>query len=76
MEAVWCLTNIAAGNTQQTGSVIDKGGIKIFVELLVSEHIGIIEQAVWALGNIASDQPSYRDSIIKSGGLSNLVKVI
>jgi len=42
LEAVWCLTNVAAGSTDQTRSIIEKGGIKIFVDLLLSSHIGIV----------------------------------
>lgn len=76
LESVWCLTNVAAGNTKQTATIIDKNGIRIFVDLLMSEHVGIVEQAVWALGNIASDSPAYRDMIVKSGGLTNLIAVI
>lgn len=63
------MTNVAAGNSQQTNSIIEKGGVKIFVDLLLSEHAGIVEQAVWALGNIACDSAGYRDMILKAGGL-------
>jgi hypothetical protein len=73
---VWCLTNVAAGSTIQTGSIIDKGGLKIFVNLLLSEHLGIVEQAIWVIGNIACDSPSYRNMIIKCDGHKNLIKVI
>ncbi len=70
------MTNVAAGTTDQTRSIIEKGGIKIFVDLLLSTHVGIVEQAIWALGNIACDSQGYRDMILKSGGLKNLIKVI
>jgi hypothetical protein len=42
LEASWCLANVAAGNCTQTSSIIDKGGIKMFVDLLLSEHMGIV----------------------------------
>jgi hypothetical protein len=42
LEASWCLANVASGNSIQTSSIIDKGGIKMFVELLMSEHVGIV----------------------------------
>lgn len=76
LEAVWCLTNVAAGNNNQTGSIIEKGGLKIFIDLLLSPHVGIVEQAIWALGNIACDSPGFRDMIVKNGGHKNLIKVI
>lgn len=76
LEATWCLTNIAAGNQAQCNSIIEKGGIKIFVDLLLSETIGVVEQAIWALGNIACDSSHHRDSILKFGGLKNMLKVI
>lgn len=60
----------------QTSSIIEKGGIRVFVDLLLSGHVGIVEQAVWALGNIACDSPTYRDGIVKSGGLKNLIRVV
>ena len=76
LEATWCLTNIAAGNQNQCNSIIEKGGIKIFVDLLLSPTIGVVEQAVWALGNIACDSSNHRDSILKCGGLKNLLIVM
>jgi hypothetical protein len=68
------MTNIAAGNTIQTGSII--GGLKIFVNLLLSEHLGIVEQAIWVIGNIACDSSHYRNMIIQYDGHKNLIKVI
>jgi hypothetical protein len=70
------LANVAAGNSMQTNSIIDKGGIKIFVDLLLSEHIGIIEQAIWVVGNIACDTVNHRDMLIKAGGHKNLIRTI
>ena len=43
-EAAWALTNIASGTTQQTQSIIDKGGITAFVRLLRHESPEISEQ--------------------------------
>jgi len=76
LEATWALTNVASGTTVQCQSIIEKGGINLFVELLKSPNMGIVEQAVWAIGNIASDCIFYRDTIIRSGGLKNLVQVV
>jgi len=76
LEATWALTNVASGTTVQCQSIIDKGGIPLFVELLKSSNPGILEQAIWAIGNISSDCVFYRDTIIKAGGLLNLVEIV
>lgn len=76
LEATWALTNVASGTTIQCQSIIDKGGIPLFVELLKSNNSGIVEQAIWAIGNISSDCIFYRDTIIRAGGLHNLVEVV
>lgn len=34
LEATWALTNVASGSNTQCQSIIDKGGIPLFVELL------------------------------------------
>ncbi len=76
MEATWALTNVASGTSIQCQSIVDKGGIPLFVELLRSPNMGTVEQAIWAIGNIASDCVTYRDNIIRNGGITNLVAVI
>ena len=73
LEATWALTNVASGSTVQCQSIIDKGGIPLFVDMLKSKTLVIVEQAIWAIGNIASDCIFYRDTILRSGGLHNLV---
>lgn len=73
MEATWALTNVATGTSAQCQSIIDKGGIPLFVKLLSSPHDDVIEQAVWAIGNIAGDMPFNRDLIIKAGGVTPLI---
>jgi len=42
LEATWALTNVASGTTIQCQSIIDKGGIPLFVELLKSNNNGIV----------------------------------
>ncbi|CAD8048029.1 unnamed protein product [Paramecium sonneborni] len=76
LEAAWALTNVASGTTQQTQSIIDKGGINLFIKLLSSQYRDIAEQAVWAIGNIAGDCTQYRDLILKFGGVDPLITII
>lgn len=73
MEAAWALTNIATGTSSQCQSIIDKGGIPLFVKLLSSQYPNVVEQAIWAIGNIAGDVPANRDLIIKAGGVKPLI---
>lgn len=88
MEAAWALTNVASGTTQQTQSIIDKGGIACFVKLLHSPRAPVAEQvinnltsliilkAIWALGNIAGDSAGFRDLILQWGGLKPLLEIV
>lgn len=67
---------MASGTTQQTQSIIDKGGIYLFVKLLSSPYRDIAEQAVWAIGNIAGDCTQYRDLILRVGGVDPLIQIM
>ena len=42
LEATWALTNVASGSTQQCQSIVDKGGIPLFIKLLKSKYPGIV----------------------------------
>ena len=44
--------------------------IPVFVRLLKSPHIEIIEQVIWGLGNIAGDSTYHRDLVIDSGAVA------
>mmetsp|Transcript_26294 Transcript_26294/g.47117 ORF Transcript_26294/g.47117 Transcript_26294/m.47117 type:complete len:520 (-) Transcript_26294:3032-4591(-) len=74
-EACWILTNISAGNSHQTNSIIEKGAVHMLVKLLSSANETVREQAVWALGNIAGDNSSCRDLILHCNGLNLVTQV-
>ena len=46
LESAWALTNVASGSTQQTQTIIDKGGISLFVKILYSKHPEVAEQVI------------------------------
>ncbi|KAK7337530.1 hypothetical protein VNO77_18110 [Canavalia gladiata] len=72
-EAAWILTYVSSGISQHTKLLVDLGAIPLFVQLLSSKTLDIVEQAVWALGNIAGDSPSYRDIVLDHGALEPLL---
>jgi hypothetical protein len=74
-EALWCLTNIASGTTDQANSVVNKGGLAKIINLMDSKIQEIQDQAVWALGNLAGDSVKIRDRIIHQGGYQKIIKL-
>jgi len=66
-EALWIVTNVASGSTEQTQAVVDAGAVPVLVRLLSSPVADIREQAAWCIGNIAGDSPALRDMLLASG---------
>jgi hypothetical protein len=67
-EACWIVTNIASGSNLQCQSVVDKGCIDLFLQLLYENRPFLNEQALWGLGNLAADCSQFRDDILMKGG--------
>jgi len=56
--------------------VVEAGAVPMFVKLLSSEHMNVVDQAVWALGNIAGDGSECRDFTIRCGIIQPLLALI
>lgn len=48
----------------------------MFIQLLSSPHMDVVDQAVWALGNIAGDGSDCRDFTIRNGIIPPLIALI
>jgi importin subunit alpha-6/7 len=74
VEAVWCITNIATGSSEQTDTVLCTA--PVLVQLLAIENALLQEQCVWALGNMAGDNMDFRDRIRANGAVVPIVRLI
>ena len=68
-EALWCITNIASGTTEQAKAVAHAGALPLLARLCSSQNLDIREQAIWAVGNLAGDCVELRDFVLASGAL-------
>lgn len=76
VEALWALTNIAAGTTEHTNMLLQHNPVPALVNLLDSPNEKVLEQAVWVLGNIAGEGAASRDIVLSNGALKPLVDCI
>uniref|UniRef100_A0AC34F0G5 Importin subunit alpha n=1 Tax=Panagrolaimus sp. ES5 TaxID=591445 RepID=A0AC34F0G5_9BILA len=59
-EAAWILTNIAAGNSQQTKALFDAFVHFALLKLIGTDcDLNVANQALWALGNIMADNDGF-----------------
>lgn len=76
VEALWALTNIAAGTVEHTHVLIKHGAVPTLVTLLDSPDEEVLEQAVWVLGNLAGEGVSARDAVLQAGALEPLLRCL
>ncbi|XP_014489695.1 importin subunit alpha-9 isoform X1 [Vigna radiata var. radiata] len=75
LEAAWCLTNIAAGNPEETKALLPA------LPLLIA-HLGeksyppVAEQCAWALGNVAGEGDELRNVLLVQGALLPLARMM
>ncbi|XP_024315253.1 importin subunit alpha-2 isoform X3 [Brachypodium distachyon] len=83
LEAAWCLTNIAAGEPEETKSLLPA------LPLLVA-HLGgsvspllrkksstlVAEQCAWAIGNVAGEGADLRSTLLAQGALWPLARLM
>ncbi|KAK6126196.1 hypothetical protein DH2020_040077 [Rehmannia glutinosa] len=75
LEAAWCLTNIAAGQPEETKALLPA------LPLLIA-HIGeksslpVAEQCAWALGNVAGEGQELRNILLSQGALQPLARMM
>lgn len=72
--AICCITNIAAGSTELSDSVVK--AVPYLTLLLTNDIKRIKDQAAWAIGNIAGEDPKNISIIIDNGVLSPLTQML
>ncbi len=75
-EALWCLTNIASGTTDQANNIVVKGGIPKIIKIMDSPIEELRIQVTYIIGNLANDSPNIRDTLIKEKVYDKLLTIL
>lgn len=75
LEATWCLTNLALGNTTQTFFLVQKNVISVFLRVSQASYPQIAEQGIWGIANICGDSSANRLSVIAHNTIPVLAKI-
>ncbi|KAJ3693704.1 hypothetical protein LUZ60_009184 [Juncus effusus] len=74
LESAWCLTNIAAGGTEETKSLVP--ALPLLVAYLGDKSSSRVkEQCAWALGNVAGEDSELRSVLLSQNALSPLARL-
>ncbi|XP_020578172.1 importin subunit alpha-9 [Phalaenopsis equestris] len=75
LEAAWCLTNIAAGEPEETKSLLPTLPLLI-AHLGEKSSLPVAEQCAWALGNVAGEGEELRNILLAQGALMPLARLM
>lgn len=75
-EALWALTNVASGTSEQCQVLVQEGALPAFVAMTKSSNAECREQAVWAIGNVAGDSEALRDETLRAGCMQAVMRLI
>ncbi|XP_008793530.1 importin subunit alpha-2 [Phoenix dactylifera] len=75
LEAAWCLTNIAAGEPEETRSLLPALPLLI-AHLGETSSVPVAEQCAWALGNVAGEGDELRNVLLAQGALLPLARLM
>lgn len=75
LEAAWCLTNIAAGEPEETKALVPALPLLI-AHLGEKSSIPVAEQCAWALGNVAGEGEDLRNILLAQGALLPLARLM
>ncbi|CAM0879611.1 unnamed protein product [Alopecurus aequalis] len=82
LEAAWCLTNIAAGQPEETRALLPAlplliahlgGSFPLFME---KSSTLVAEQCAWAIGNVAGEGADLRSTLLAQGALRPLARLM
>lgn len=79
-DAVWALTNVSSGTSEQTNSIVTDGALPNLYRLLdrplKAANFELIEQIIWCVGNCLGDGHELRDLLVEEGFAFQILNLI
>lgn len=75
-EAIWSLTNIAAGNPDQANTILIYGGIPKILNLLDSNIEEIKSQTIWLVANLMDESSKIRNTLIEQKVFDKILTIL